>query len=54
MRLNNKLNVKEILPPVIYKFIKNKIFNKKYGWFGEYPDWQRALKECSGYDDPRI
>jgi putative methyltransferase (TIGR04325 family) len=27
---------------------------KKYGWFGNYSNWQEALDQCSGYDAVEI
>jgi putative methyltransferase (TIGR04325 family) len=36
--------------------IKNILFvnEKKYGWSGDYPDWESAKKETSGYDMENI
>lgn len=27
---------------------------KKWGWFGDYPDWQAAQNDCIGYDSNEI
>ena len=36
------------------KFLKRRLLPSKYGWFGDYPDWQKALQESQGYDDKLI
>ncbi|PVY39035.1 TIGR04325 family methyltransferase [Pontibacter virosus] len=47
----NKL--KKFVPPILLDF-KNKLFPSKYGWFGDYSNWQEAQKDCVGYQDGEI
>jgi len=49
--------IKGITPPFVFRLYR-KIFRRsenqksvnRYGWFGDYPDWESASKDCSGYD----
>ena len=45
------------LLPVFRKLKKNKPVDSgkpKYGWFGDYPNWEYAKTDCTGYDYPAI
>ncbi|MCC7454410.1 MAG: methyltransferase, TIGR04325 family [Crocinitomix sp.] len=44
--------IREITPPVIFKIYKNK--TAKYGFFGNYSDWEAAKKASAGYDSEII
>ncbi len=44
--------IREITPPVIFRIYKNKA--AKYGFFGNYPDWEAAKKASAGYDSEII
>ena len=35
-------------------FYRKYFKHKPYGWSGDYPDWQKALKNCTGYDASNI
>lgn len=41
------------LPPLVYDWLYRSPL-KKYGWFGNYPSWEVALKDCNGYDTDEI
>lgn len=41
---------KSILPPILISLYRG----KKFPWKGDYPTWQAALDECSGYDSQEI
>lgn len=43
--------IKILLPPIILKLIR---FDYRYGWHGNYPNWETAMKKSSGYDHPAI
>jgi len=43
--------LKNLIPPIILKIIKKK---PKYGFFGDYKNWQEALDDSSGYNNPEI
>lgn len=45
--------IRGITPPFILK-IRRKIVRPKYGYFGNYNNWQEALKDSEGYDSPAI
>ena len=30
------------------------IFQKRYGYFGNYPSWEQAKAKCRGYNDEII
>jgi putative methyltransferase (TIGR04325 family) len=51
MRENHKKIIKSFIPPFVFNLFKGK---RKYGFFGNYKDWQSALKDSKGYDDPAI
>jgi hypothetical protein len=36
------------------RIIKYNLFPEKYGHFGNYPNWDFALRHCSGYDSEII
>lgn len=45
--------IKEILPPALLRMvIRNPL--RRYGWFGDYPNWQAAQKDATGYDSEII
>ena len=46
--MNKIFNIKNVIPPFIYNFLK-KLFPPKYGWFGNYADWEEAQANSSGY-----
>lgn len=31
-----------------------RIIYRKYGWFGNFDNWQKAQQKCTGYDSPAI
>ena len=41
--------IKDFLPPIVLKSIKQ-MRNNKYGWKGNYPTWEEAENNASGYD----
>ncbi len=49
-------NKNEHIVKKIIKIIYRKIFaqSPKYGWFGDYNNWEDAKKKCTGYDDSTI
>lgn len=52
-----KARLKEIIPNSFLQFyyrLRNPKEKKKYGWFGDYKNWDEAKKRCSGYDDATI
>jgi putative methyltransferase (TIGR04325 family) len=50
MKENYKEILKDILPPVLVRFITG----LSYGWYGNYATWSEALKKCDGYNSPEI
>lgn len=46
----NKAFLKEILPPVITRYITGFF----YGWHGNYRSWEDAAKRCPGYNSREI
>lgn len=45
--------IKEILPPVLLRWaIRNPL--RRYGWFGDYPNWQAAQVDATGYNSEII
>jgi len=44
--------IREITPPIIFRIYKNKA--AKYGFWGNYPDWEAAKKASAGYDSEII
>lgn len=45
--------IKQILPPIVYKFLSSfKV--AKYGWYGDFHNWETALSNTNGYDDRLI
>jgi len=44
--------MKQFLPPVLVDFYKRT--TNKYGWFGDYPSWQDAQNDSTGYDSISI
>lgn len=48
---DNPSVVRQLIPPLFSRILKNW---KKYGWKGDYPNWQEAKKMSAGYDDQRI
>jgi putative methyltransferase (TIGR04325 family) len=52
--MSNKIRhswAKNITPPLIWKYIKTK---QKYGFFGNFSNWQAAQKLTGGYDSDLI
>lgn len=45
--------LKEILPPFLVRW-GNKYFEKFYGFYGDYPNWEAALAASHGYGTPQI
>ena len=43
--------LKRIAPPAIADLFKR---SAKYGFFGDYSDWEKAVTDSSGYDSPVI
>jgi len=46
-----KKAIRSLVPPALVNLIKGR---PRYGFFGDYPDWQTAVQASSGYDDPEI
>ena len=44
--------IKDLLPPVVVKLYKNRVF--QYGLFGNYLSWDEAKKHATGYDSEII
>lgn len=44
--------IKSLLPPGVLTFLRNNF--SKYGWFGNYSNWDLAARESSGYDKQEI
>jgi putative methyltransferase (TIGR04325 family) len=40
--------VKEFIPPIFWKIYRNN--QSEYGFFGNYPTWEEAMKDAEGYD----
>ena len=49
-----QLTLKEIVPPFLWKALKNLNQSKEYGFFGDYSLWEDALKDSVGYDSDII
>ena len=45
--------IKSFIPPIFLAFLKKFRINK-YGWKGNYPNWQKAQEDSSGYDSDEI
>lgn len=45
--------IKQVFPPFIYDFLRVGPF-RRYGWFGNYKNWEQALEESDGYDSKVI
>lgn len=43
--------IKRLAPPILLDMVRPK---SSYGWFGDYPTWGQAKKECNGYDAVNI
>lgn len=43
------MNLREFIPPIIVKSASS-LRPQKYGWFGNYPKWEDAIRDASGYD----
>ncbi|MFA6304902.1 MAG: methyltransferase, TIGR04325 family [Patescibacteria group bacterium] len=50
--LKLKQIIKKFIPPIITEFYHVRC--KKYGFFGNYPNWQSALADSTGYNLPLI
>lgn len=46
--MNIKSFIKEFIPPIFWKVYKNN--PSEYGFFGNYPNWEAAMKDAEGYD----
>ena len=46
-----KMDIKQFIPPVLISLLKDR---GKYGWKGNYRDWQSAIKNSRGYSDLNI
>ena len=46
-----KQAIKRTIPPIIIDLFKKPT---KYGFFGDYTDWKKAVADSSGYDSPVI
>ena len=40
---------KHLLPPILYDFLRQSPLNR-YGWFGDYKNWEEAETHSTGYD----
>lgn len=45
--------IKDILPPALMRMILRSPF-RRYGWSGNYPNWQAAQQKATGYDSAMI
>ncbi len=43
--------LKKFIPPILFDLLRP---TRKYGFFGNYPSWQEALRDSGGYDNPAI
>jgi putative methyltransferase (TIGR04325 family) len=48
-----KKSIKNILPPALLRIILRSPL-RRYGWFGNYPTWQAAQRQATGYDSKII
>jgi len=45
--------IKEILPPLLFRELR-RLKKDKYGWLGQYANWDEAKKDSGGYDSSLI
>jgi putative methyltransferase (TIGR04325 family) len=45
--------IRDILPPALFRMILKSPL-RRYGWFGNYPNWQAAQRQSIGYDSTVI
>jgi putative methyltransferase (TIGR04325 family) len=43
--------LKQFLPPIVKRILK---YDFRYGWHGDYKNWQEALQQTTGYDAKAI
>lgn len=41
------MSIKQFIPPILINLLKK---NSKYGWKGNYSNWQSAIQDSDGYD----
>ncbi|MDA8905269.1 methyltransferase, TIGR04325 family [Candidatus Thioglobus sp.] len=46
-----KYLIKSLIPPILLNILKN---NNKYGWRGNYSNWEEARNDAIGYDSDEI
>jgi len=51
MHRNLKMNIKQFIPPIFISLLKE---GGKYGWKGDYGNWQSAIQHSRGYNEPNI
>jgi putative methyltransferase (TIGR04325 family) len=47
------LKIKDLLPPFLYDQLRQSSL-RRYGWFGDYPNWEAAQAASVGYDSNLI
>lgn len=45
------MNIKQFIPPILISLLKK---NSKYGWTGNYNNWQTAIQHSKGYNASNI
>lgn len=48
----DKAFIKELIPPIFIRLYRSG--TSKYGWFGNYHNWEEAQKQSEGYDSGKI
>lgn len=43
------MSIRDFIPPFLHRALRA-VRRKKYGWFGNYPSWEAALHDSTGYD----
>lgn len=46
-----KASIKKFIPPILTEILSKK---SKYGWYGDFDTWDKAIEKSVGYDDPNI
>lgn len=46
--------IREITPPFVRRVVARHLLKPKYGFFGNYENWDSASERCTGYDSEAI
>ncbi|MGK5091297.1 methyltransferase, TIGR04325 family [Deltaproteobacteria bacterium TL4] len=46
-----KHRIKHFMPPILLELWRKEF---RYGWFGDFRDWESVQKKCHGYEDPQV